>query len=249
VASGRVPRLLARLRRMYPEARTALVWRTPFELLCATVLSAQSTDRMVNRLTPALFARFPDPAAMAAADPAGDEDPGNPDGIAHYIRQLGLYRTKARHLRQLAQILMERFRGQVPRDRAALESLPGVGRKTANVVLANAFGEPALAVDTHVARVARRLGLTLEQDPAKIEADLCAVVPRRDWIWAHHALIAHGREVCHARRPACERCALAPLCPSAGGVDPGLAAPPRAHRDAPVGGAGTLFFPASGGDW
>jgi endonuclease-3 len=203
--------LLAALREAYPAAATALDWRTPFELLVATVLSAQSTDRGVNAVTPALFARFGDARALAAAPL---------EEIEGAIRTLGLYRSKARHLKALAQIVAERHGGEVPRSRAALEALPGVGRKTANVVLATAFGVPALAVDTHVFRVAHRLGWSRARTPEATERDLRRRIPRADWIWCHHALIHHGRRVCHARRPACDRCSLRPHCPRLG-VQPG----------------------------
>lgn len=211
--SARTARILDGLRSLYPDARTGLDWTTPFELLVATVLSAQCTDRMVNRITPALFRRFPDARRMAQAVPEEAGGDSDPDGIAYYIRSLGLYHTKARHLRALAGELTERAGGEVPRDRRTLMSLPGVGRKTANVVLANAFGVPALAVDTHVGRVARRLGLAKSQDPDRVEGELCRKIPRPDWIWAHHALIAHGRQVCHARAPGCTTCRLMPDCP------------------------------------
>jgi endonuclease-3 len=202
--------LLAALREAYPAAATALDWRTPFELLVATVLSAQSTDRGVNAVTPALFARFGDARALAAAPL---------EEIEGAIRTLGLYRSKARHLKALSQILVERHDGQVPSLRSALEALPGVGRKTASVVLATAFGVPALAVDTHVFRVAHRLGWSRATTAAGTETDLCRRVPRRDWIWCHHALIHHGRRLCHARRPDCEACPLVPYCPRLGVQD------------------------------
>jgi endonuclease-3 len=214
--AARTAAILAALRAAYPEVGTELRWRTPFELLVATVLSAQSTDRGVNAVTPALFARYPDAAALAAAPVEEIEDA---------IRTLGLYRTKARHLRALGEALVARHAGEVPKRRDALESLPGVGRKTASVVLATAFGVPALAVDTHVARVARRLDLSRGRTAAAVERDLCRRVPRREWIWLHHALIRHGRRVCRARRPACQACTLAPHCPRLG------VAPPAVERE------------------
>jgi endonuclease III len=209
--SARLLALMEALREAYPVATTELDWHTPFELLVATVLSAQSTDRGVNAVTPALFARFGDAAAMAAAPI---------EEIEGAIRTLGLYRSKARHLKALGQILVDRHGGQVPSGRAALEALPGVGRKTASVVLATAFGVPALAVDTHVFRVAHRLGLSRARTPELTERDLRRRIPRADWIWCHHALIYHGRRVCHARRPACDSCSLRPHCPRLG-LDPG----------------------------
>jgi endonuclease-3 len=210
--SARVRALVDALRAEYPEASTELAFATPFELLVATVLSAQATDRAVNAVTPVLFARFPDVASLAEAPLEEIEDA---------IRTLGLYRTKARHLRALAQLLRERHDGEVPARREALEALPGVGRKTASVVLASAFGVPALAVDTHVFRLAHRLGLSRAATPEGVERDLRRRIARADWIWAHHALIQHGRRVCHARRPACERCRLRPYCPRVGLAEAG----------------------------
>lgn len=201
----RVPtrRILDVLARTYPDARCALRYRNPYELLVATVLSAQSTDRLVNRITPGLFARFPGPRELAAADPSE---------VAECIRACGLYRTKARNLVAAARRLVEEHGGEVPRDRAALESLPGVGRKTANVVLSNAFEVPAIAVDTHVFRVANRLGLAEAGDPLETERQLMRRIPRRDWAAAHHRLIHHGRQVCRARNPLCPLCPLEDLC-------------------------------------
>lgn len=201
----RVPtrRILDVLARTYPDARCALRYRNPYELLVATVLSAQSTDRLVNRITPGLFARFPGPRELAAADPAE---------VAECIRECGLYRTKARNLVAAARRLVEEHGGEVPRDRAALERLPGVGRKTANVVLSNAFEVPAIAVDTHVFRVANRLGLAEAGDPLETERQLMRRIPRRDWSAAHHRLIHHGRRVCRARNPLCHLCPLEDLC-------------------------------------
>ena len=204
---ARVRALLDALRAQYPDVTTELHWRTPFELLVATVLSAQSTDRGVNAVTPALFARFGDPERMAAAPL---------EEIERTVRTLGLYRTKARHIQALAQTLCNRYGGEVPHRRADLEALPGVGRKTASVVLATAFGEPALAVDTHVFRLAQRLGLSEGRTPEAVERDLRRRIPRTEWIWAHHALIHHGRRVCRARAPSCERCVLLAHCPRRG---------------------------------
>jgi len=209
----RVGALLAALREAYPVVTTELDWRTPFELLVATVLSAQSTDRGVNAVTPALFERFPDAAAMAA---------GSVEEIEARVRTLGLYRTKARHLNELAVRLCREHGGAVPSRRAALEALPGVGRKTASVVLATAFGVPALAVDTHVLRLAGRLGLSRGHTPEAVERDLRRRIPRQDWIWAHHALIHHGRRVCRARAPACGACVLRAHCPRIGVCASGL---------------------------
>lgn len=206
-ARGRAPQVLTVLDTLYPDARTELEFRTPFELLVATVLSAQATDVSVNAATPALFARYPDAHAMSAAS-AEDIEP--------LIRRIGLYRGKARNLAALARLLVERHGGEVPDDFAAVVALPGAGRKTANVVLSNAYGYPAIAVDTHVGRLARRLGLSTQTHPDKVETDLQKLFPRERWVFLHHALILHGRRVCHARRPLCGACELASLCPKVG---------------------------------
>lgn len=203
---ARAGELLARLREAYPDAQTELDYRTPFELLVATILSAQATDVSVNRATPSLFERFPDAAALAAA---------TPEEVEGYVRTIGLYRTKAKNLVATARRLVERHGGEVPSSFEAMLALPGVGRKTANVVLSNAFGRPAIAVDTHVGRLARRLGLSREENPDKVERDLMRLFPEEDWVFLHHALILHGRRVCAARRPACGSCPLADACPSA----------------------------------
>lgn len=205
MASARQKEILRRLARLYPNPKTALVWTTPFELLVATVLSAQSTDRRVNEVTARLFPEAGTPEAMARLTPSE---------LAEKIRDVGLFRTKAKHLVELARIILDEHGGEVPCEREALEALPGVGRKTANVVLANAFGVPAIAVDTHVFRVANRLRLAHARTPEQTERDLMRVVPRKDWADAHHWLIYHGRRVCHARRPACADCALLDLCPA-----------------------------------
>ncbi|NWJ40911.1 MAG: endonuclease III [Geothrix sp.] len=197
--------LQARLRSAYPDARCALDHADPFQLVVATILSAQCTDARVNLTTPALFARFPDAASLAGA---------RLEELEGLIRSTGFYHNKARNLIGLGQALMARHGGVVPSDPAALGALPGVGQKTANVVLANAFGVPALAVDTHIFRVARRLGLSRATTPEKVEADLCRRFPREDWIELHHQLIFHGRRVCDARRPDCGACTLLDLCPT-----------------------------------
>lgn len=200
----RVNRTLAEV---YPDARCELDFRSPLELLVATVLSAQTTDVRVNQVTPALFAQFPDAAAYAAADV---------EDIEAIIRPTGFHRAKAKALVGIGAALCERFDGAVPARQADLVSLPGVGRKTANVVLGDAFGVPGLTIDTHVGRLARRLGWTTQEDPVKVEADVAALIERREWTLVSHRLIFHGRRVCHARRPACGDCAIADLCPSAG---------------------------------
>ncbi|MFO1073091.1 MAG: endonuclease III [Geminicoccaceae bacterium] len=186
-----------------PAPRTELLYADPFSLLVAVVLSAQATDVGVNKATPALFAAAPTPEAMLML---GEE------GVRERIKTIGLFRTKARNVIALAHALIERHGGQVPHDRAALEALPGVGRKTANVVLNEAFGEPTIAVDTHVFRVANRTGLAPGRTPEEVEAGLLAYVPERFKPGAHHWLILHGRYVCLARRPACPGCAIATIC-------------------------------------
>ncbi|HEX9009892.1 MAG TPA: endonuclease III [Holophagaceae bacterium] len=200
--------LQRRLLAAYPDARCALDHGDPFELVVATILSAQCTDARVNLTTPALFARFPDAAALAAA---------RQEEVEALIKSTGFFRNKAKNLIGLGQALMARHGGQVPSDPAELAALPGVGQKTANVVLANAFGVPALAVDTHIFRVARRLGLSKAPTPEKVEADLCRIFPREDWIELHHQLIFHGRRTCDARRPDCAACPLLDLCPTGQG--------------------------------
>lgn len=201
--------LLERLQAAYPDARCALDHQDPFQLVVATILSAQCTDARVNLTTPALFRRYPDPAALAAADPAE---------LEALIRPTGFYRNKAKSLLGLGQALVARHEGVVPSDPKALASLPGVGQKTANVVLANAFAVPALAVDTHIFRVARRLGLSKANTPEKVEDDLTARFPRELWIALHHQLIWHGRRLCHARGPVCGTCPFLDLCPTGRGL-------------------------------
>ncbi len=199
--------MLASLERLYPDARTELDFATPFELLVATVLSAQATDVSVNAATPALFAQYPDAHTMAQAS-AEDLEP--------FIRRIGLFRGKARNLAALARLLVERHGGEVPNDFDAVVALPGAGRKTANVVLSNAYGFPAIAVDTHVGRLSRRLGLSAQTNPDRVELDLRKLFPRGRWVFLHHALILHGRRVCMARNPQCRVCEMAPFCPKVG---------------------------------
>ena len=192
------------LRNTYPDVKTALTHRDPFELLVATILSAQTTDRQVNSVTPALFDRYPTAEDLAAA-PLHD--------IEAIIRPTGFYHNKARNIRDCARALAEKHKGRVPRRLEALTKLPGVGRKTANVVLGAAFGIPGMVVDTHVKRLSGRLGLTENTDPAKIEQDLMAIMPRRAWNTFSLQLIYFGRDVCLARKPACPVCPLRRLCP------------------------------------
>lgn len=203
----RTATILDRLAREYPDATCALTHANPFQLLVATILSAQCTDEQVNRVTPALFARFPDAAALARADLAE---------VEALVHSTGFFRNKARALVGLGQALVADHDGQVPATMAELVHLPGVGRKTANVVLGNAFGrDEGIVVDTHVARLSRRLGLAAGDSPEAIERELMELVPREAWtLWAH-LLIFHGRQVCPARRPRCASCVVADLCPSA----------------------------------
>ena len=201
----RMPAVLRRLRTAYPEARTALDFRSPWELLVATVLSAQTTDARVNKVTPGLFRRYPTPEAFAVADE---------DEVTQVIFATGFHNEKARSIRGAGKVITERLGGQVPRRIEQLVQLPGVGRKTAAVVLGNAFGlHQGIAVDTHVGRIVRRLGFTAEEDPVKVERVLLQLVPRRTWTLFTHLLIAHGRAVCQSRTPRCEDCVLLSLCP------------------------------------
>jgi endonuclease III len=201
------PEVVARLKAEFPDARTELDWRNPLELLVATMLSAQTTDVQVNRVTQTLFAKYT--AAEDYADAV-------PEELEEDIRATGFYRNKARSLRGMASALVEEHGGEVPRTMRELVALPGVGRKTANVVLGNAFGvDEGIVVDTHVRRVSGRLGLTENQDPIKIEQDLMQVVPEEDWTVFSHLLILHGRKTCKARKPDCPNCVLNDICPSA----------------------------------
>jgi endonuclease-3 len=195
-------RLLAEL---YPSVTTALDWSTPFELLVATVLAAQCTDVRVNQATPALFRRWPDATAMAGA---------TVEELEQALATLPLFRSKARHLSGLSARLTDRYGGQVPSQLDDLVSLPGVGRKTAQVVLAYAFGIPGVVVDTHCGRLARRLGWTAETDPVKVEHDLRVLLKKKDWIDVPQRLVYHGRALCLSQRPRCGACALQPVCPT-----------------------------------
>lgn len=198
-----VREVFARLRAANPAPRSELVFRTPFELLVAVVLSAQATDKSVNRATAELFRTANTPRAMLKLGRRG---------LERYIRSIGLYRTKAKNLVAACRLLLERHGGEVPRTREALEALPGVGRKTANVILNTAFGEPTIAVDTHIYRVANRTGLAPGKNVLAVERKLLAVVPEEFKRDAHHWLILHGRYVCKARRPDCPRCSIRDLC-------------------------------------
>jgi endonuclease-3 len=196
---------LAILEREYPKAETALHYRNEYELLISVILSAQTTDVRVNMTTPALFERYPQPSDLAAAKLSD---------VERIIKSTGFFRMKSRNIVRCAQDLVERFGGVVPQDRDSLESLAGVGRKTASVVMANAFDSAALAVDTHVFRVSHRLGLTLGTTPRHVEDDLTKLVPSAKWGAATHWLILHGRSICKAPRPLCERCPVNRLCPT-----------------------------------
>ena len=198
--------ILSRLKELYPDARCALSHRNAFELLCATILSAQCTDARVNMVTPLLFERYPTPFELARANPAEVEE---------IIKSTGFFRNKTKSLIGMAQALVAEYNGEVPRTMEELRKLPGVGRKTANVILGNAYNiNEGVTVDTHVTRLSRLLGLSRETDPEKIERELMRHFPQADWGLLSHLLIFHGRNICIARRPRCGDCVLAPLCPS-----------------------------------
>ena len=204
---ARVAEIIARLHREDPTPRIALDFQNPLQLLVATILAAQSTDVQINKVTPALFQRYPTARDYAGADLAE---------LEVFVKSTGFFHNKARAVKNLGLALLERHDGEVPVSMDALVELPGVGRKTANVILGNAFGlNEGIIVDTHVHRLSRRLGLTEEDDPVKIERDLTAVVPREAWTLFSLLLIDHGRQTCKARRPECGRCPVADLCPSA----------------------------------
>lgn len=205
--SQRALEILVRLKRLYPEARCTLNYKTPVQLLVATILSAQCTDERVNKVTPELFARFPDAAALASADL---------EELENSVRSTGFYRNKAKNIKAACQMLVSEFGGQVPKRMEQLLKLPGVARKTANVVLAHAYGiNLGVTVDTHVKRLSYRLGLTEHTDPIRVERDLMRLLPQEEWENWSIRLIYHGRAICKAPHPACGRCILADLCPSA----------------------------------
>ena len=206
-AAARTAEVARRLEVLYPGAECELTHRNPYELLAATILSAQCTDVRVNMVTPALFEAFPDPESLAVAAPAD---------VERIIRSTGFFQSKARNLIGMARALVDRFGGDVPTELDDLVTLPGVGRKTGNVVRSVAFDLPGLPVDTHVGRLSRRLGLTRETDPVKAELDLNRYLPGEEWGRFSLRLILHGRRVCDARRPRCDVCELADVCPSAG---------------------------------
>jgi endonuclease-3 len=203
----RAKTIYRRLGKLYPDAHCALHHSNPFQLLIATILSAQCTDQRVNLVTPILFAHFPNPAAFAQAELTEIEE---------VIRSTGFFRAKAKNIRAACQAIVERHGGQVPGTLDELVALPGVGRKTANVVLGDGFGVPGITVDTHVGRLSRRLGFTKQTDPVKVERELMQIWSKSDWTLYNHRMIFHGRQVCFARAPACSRCALIDLCPRIG---------------------------------
>jgi endonuclease-3 len=203
----RARRINRKLAEMYPDVRTELSFTTPLELLVATILSAQTTDKLVNQVTPVLFSRYRTAADYASADRAE---------LEKIIQPTGFFRAKASSLIGLGQALCDRYGGEVPGKQKDLVTLPGVGRKTANVVLGDAFGVPGITVDTHFGRLARRFGWTTQEDPVKVEQEVGALFPRKEWTLLSHRLIWHGRRVCHARRPACGACGVGRLCPSFG---------------------------------
>jgi endonuclease III len=203
----RASRIVRKLARLYPDAHCTLHYANPLQLLVATILSAQCTDERVNQITPTLFARYPDAIAFATAVPAE---------LEKMIQSTGFFRNKAKNIIACCRQLMELHGGQVPGTMEELVPLPGVGRKTANVLLGNAFDVPGIPVDTHVGRLSHRMGLTAHSDPVKIERDLMALIPRKEWTMFGHRMIFHGRQVCHARKPLCEDCALAKFCPRVG---------------------------------
>jgi endonuclease-3 len=222
-AQARATATVEQLEVLYPDARCALNHSNAYELLVATILSAQCTDERVNMVTPAVFAKFPTPTDLAHADP---------DELEHLIQSTGFFRSKAKNLIGMAQAVVERYGGEIPVALDDFVTLPGVGRKTGNVVRSVWYGEPGLPVDTHVTRLSARLRLTNETDPVKIEHDLGALVPPEEWGLLSLRLIEHGRRICDARRPRCDACALASLCPSAGRVGAAVKGKPKPKRRA-----------------
>jgi endonuclease-3 len=205
----RARRIMRELARLYPDSRSALNFENPYQLLVGVILSAQCTDKRVNMVTPALFARYPDAAALATA---------NRKELQKIIKSTGFFRNKAKNLNKCAKQMVERHGGQVPATMKELVQLNGIGRKTANVILGNAFDVPGIPVDTHVRRLSQRMGLTVHKNPVKIERDLMQLIPRREWTMFGHHMIFHGRRICKARRPRCEQCAVSRWCPKIGVV-------------------------------
>ena len=202
-----VIKILDGLRKEYPEAECALIHRNVFELLISVVLSAQTTDKGVNKVTPKLFDKYPDAISLSNADT---------DEVASYIKTIGMYKTKSQNIVNLSKMLVDKYNGEVPGDYDSLISLPGVGRKTANVVLSVGFGEQRIAVDTHVFRVSNRIGLVKAENVLSTEEGLMNVLPHNRWSEAHHSLIFHGRNCCHARKPDCDNCCIAKWCKRVG---------------------------------
>ncbi len=222
----RASKIVATLRDQYPGAKCSLDFSTPLELLVATMLSAQCTDERVNVVTKSLFKKYRSADDYASA---------NPEELEQDVKQTGFYRNKAKHIREASRLIGERYDGEVPRAMEELITLPGVARKTANVVMGNAYGiVEGVVVDTHVGRISRRLGLTASDDPVKVEQDLMALLPQSDWLDFSHMLIMHGRMICQARKPLCAECALSSLCPTGraelGQVDGASAAPVTATK-------------------
>jgi endonuclease-3 len=217
-AKERIVGIIRILRREYPGSRTALGFESPLQILVATILAAQCTDERVNQVTPALFRKYPTAAAFAAADRAE---------LEAEIRSTGFFRTKAKNIIGATLKIVEEFSGQVPSKMADLITLPGVARKTANIVLSSGYGiAEGIAVDTHVKRLSGRLGLSRQSDPEKIEKDLLKLVPKRDWLDFNYMLVNHGRKICQARKPRCPECPLVKLCPSAAKLFPELKSKP-----------------------
>ncbi|GGJ49109.1 endonuclease III [Deinococcus roseus] len=207
------------MKTLYPAATTELEYGSPFQLLVAVVMSAQATDKSVNIATEKLFQVYPDALSMSQA---------SPEEVESYMKNVNFHYNKARNVVRLSQLLLERHEGQVPNDFEAIIALPGAGRKTANVVLSNVYGMPAIAVDTHVGRLSRRLGLSEHMNPDKVEQDLMQVFPKKEWIFLHHSIILHGRRVCFARKPNCPGCLMNTFCPRIGVEE--VAPQPRAHN-------------------
>lgn len=203
-------RVLRCLTKLYPDAHCALHYGNPLQLLVATILSAQCTDVRVNKVTPALFAHFPDVASFANA---------KPKDLERAIQSTGFFRNKARNIIKCCQQIVEQHQGKVPDTLEELVKLAGIGRKTANVILGNAFDVPGITVDTHLGRLSRRMALSVHANPVKVERDLMQIIPRKDWTMFSQRMIHHGRSICRARRPLCDRCALIEFCPRVGVVD------------------------------
>ena len=206
-AAERMPEILRLLHQEYPDAHCELNFNTPLELLVATILSAQCTDERVNKVTPALFERYPDAQAYADADIAE---------LERMIQSTGFFRNKAKNIQACCKDIVAKHGGEVPRSMEELVPLAGIGRKTANVILGNAYGIPGIPVDTHVGRLSRRMGLTAHDDPVKVEHDLMDLIPKEDWTDFGHRMIFHGRQICHSRKPKCKECVVKKICPKIG---------------------------------